>query len=167
MSETIGSPLGGNAMSGLGLTSRPPTPVETVREAYSFACLSCGYGWEQAYDIEHHVGRDGRTTHEYHANGVLVPSPLLKPTCPGCGGHTVRIMREGRVATAEQSRPYHAPGYPAHAEPAESAERTRAAGPATAPSGAAGSGPRSTPTAAGTEEKAQGRFARFWSRLLG
>ncbi|WP_441250607.1 hypothetical protein [Kitasatospora sp. McL0602] len=121
MSETIGSPLSGNAVqpvSGVGLTTRPHTPVETVREAYSFACLSCGYGWEQAYDIEHHKARDGRVLIEYHANGVRVPSPLLKPTCPGCGGHTVRIMREGRVATAESSL-HTAPGYPSHAEPAD------------------------------------------------
>ncbi|GAA2146913.1 hypothetical protein GCM10009760_37180 [Kitasatospora kazusensis] len=119
MSETIGSPLSGKVSgnAAVGLTTRPATPVETVREAYSFACLSCGYGWEQAYDIEHHVARDGHTAIEYHANGVRVPSPLLKPTCPGCGGHTVRIMREGRVATAEHSA-YPAPGFAPHAEPA-------------------------------------------------
>lgn len=141
MSDTIGSPRSGNALSAPGLAGRAHTPVETVREAYSFACLRCGYGWEQAYDIEHHVARDGHTVFEYHANGVRVPSPLLKPTCPGCGGHTVRIMREGRVAVADQ--PWqHAPGYPAHAEPAG----------ATPVSGAA---------------EPQGRWARFWSRLLG
>jgi hypothetical protein len=117
MSETTGSPREGSAASGIGLSVRPRTPAETIREAYSFACLSCGYGWEQAYDIEHHVTRDGHTVFEYHANGVRVPSPLLKPVCPGCGGHTVRIMREGRVATAESSA-HHAPGYPEHAAPA-------------------------------------------------
>ncbi|MDH6577016.1 hypothetical protein [Kitasatospora sp. MAP5-34] len=122
MSETIGSPLSGKLSSdaAVGLTTRPHIPLETVREAYSFACLSCGYGWEQAYDIEHHVARDGNTVIEYHANGVRVPSPLLKPTCPGCGGHTVRIMREGRVATAEHSV-YPAPGFAPHAEPASAA----------------------------------------------
>ncbi|MCG6498964.1 hypothetical protein [Kitasatospora sp. A2-31] len=146
MSETIGSPRGGNALSDPGLTGRPHTPVETVREAYSFACLSCGYGWEQTYDIEHHVGRDGHVVFEYHANGVRVPSPLLKPTCPGCGGHTVRIMREGRVASADQPR-HHAPGYSAHAEPA-------GAPPAAAPTTAEPARPR-------------GRWARFWSRLTG
>lgn len=118
MSETIGSPLTGEAPSGLGLTTRPPTAVETVREAYSFACLSCGYGWEQAYDIEHRVDREGHIAFEYKANGVRVPSPLRQPTCPGCGGHTVRIMREGRVATAEHLL-HTAPGYPTHAEPAD------------------------------------------------
>ncbi|MEU4115150.1 hypothetical protein AB0F71_11725 [Kitasatospora sp. NPDC028055] len=141
MSDTIGSPRSGNALNAPGLAGRAHTPVETVREAYSFACLRCGYGWEQAYDIEHHVARDGHIVFEYHANGVRVPSPLLKPTCPGCGGHTVRIMREGRVASADQPL-RHAPGYPAHAEPARPAPATRPAEP-------------------------QGRWARFWSRLLG
>ncbi|MBV6698689.1 hypothetical protein [Kitasatospora aureofaciens] len=141
MSEIVGSPLGGNALSDPGLAGRPHTPVETVREAYSFACLKCAYGWEQAYDIEHHIARDGHVVFEYHANGVRVPSPLLKPTCPGCGGHTVRIMREGRVAVADQ--PWqHAPGYPAHAEPAGAPAVPR-------------------------PDKPRGRWARFWSRLLG
>ncbi|MBD0690440.1 hypothetical protein [Streptomyces sp. CBMA123] len=141
MSDTIGSPRSGNALSVPGLAGRAHAPVETVREAYSFACLRCGYGWEQAYDIEHHQAKDGHIVFEYHANGVRVPSPLLKPTCPGCGGHTVRIMREGRVAVADQ--PWqHAPGYPAHAEPA-------------------GAPPVSEPT------RPRGRWARFWSRLLG
>ncbi|MDH6112452.1 hypothetical protein P3T36_001335 [Kitasatospora sp. MAP12-15] len=139
MSETIGSPLGGTPVTGLksatdperaprpgsgGLTAAPPSMaarprpgVDTVQEAYSFACLSCAYGWEQAYDIEHHRARDGHTVIQYHANGVRVPSPLLQPSCPGCGGHTVRIMRAGRVATAEHSV-HHAPGFATHGEPA-------------------------------------------------
>ncbi|MGW6912831.1 hypothetical protein ACWGB8_03245 [Kitasatospora sp. NPDC054939] len=141
MSETIGSPLSGRALSDPDPTPARKPAVETVREAYSFACLNCAYGWEQAYDIEHRTARDGHVAIEYHANGVRVPSPLLKPTCPGCGGHTVRIMRAGRVALADQ--PWqHAPGYPAHAEPAGA--------PAVA-------GPVRTP----------GRWARFWSRMRG
>ncbi|GAA2743366.1 MULTISPECIES: hypothetical protein [Kitasatospora] len=117
MSDAIGSPLsGGSAPSGLGVTTRARTQVETVREAYSFVCLSCAYGWEQAYDIEHHKARDGQIVFEYKANGVRVPSPLREPTCPGCGGHKVRIMREGRVATAPSAI---APGYAPHAEPAD------------------------------------------------
>ncbi|GAA2790336.1 hypothetical protein RMN57_23140 [Kitasatospora sp. CM 4170] len=146
MSETIGSPRGGNALSDPGLTGRPHTPVETVREAYSFACLSCGYGWEQTYDIEHKVGRDGHVVFEYRANGVRVPSPLLKPTCPGCGGHTVRIMREGRVAEADHLW-HHAPGYSGYAEPA---------GAAPAPA-----------TTTAEPARPRGRWARFWSRLTG
>ncbi|MFJ6383388.1 hypothetical protein ACIQI7_25705 [Kitasatospora sp. NPDC092039] len=141
MSDVVGSPRSGSALSTAGPAGRPHTPVETVREAYSFACLRCGYGWEQAYDIEHHVAKDGHVVFEYHANGVRVPSPLLKPTCPGCGGHTVRIMREGRVASADQPW-HHAPGYPAHAEPA-------------------GTTPVAEPV------RPRGRWARFWSRLLG
>ncbi|WP_231591492.1 hypothetical protein, partial [Saccharothrix sp. ST-888] len=67
-----------------------------------------------AYEIEHHVAKDGHTVIEYHANGVRVPSTLLQPTCPGCGGHAVRIMRAGRVATA--ASPWHHP--PGDAAPA-------------------------------------------------
>ncbi|WP_280726872.1 hypothetical protein [Kitasatospora sp. MAA4] len=99
------------------MAERPRPRAETVREAYSFACLSCAYGWEQAYDIEHYRASDGHTVIQYHANGVRVPSPLLQPSCPGCGGHTVRIMRAGRVASAEHSS-HSAPGYAAHGEPA-------------------------------------------------
>nr|WP_245984331.1 hypothetical protein [Streptomyces tateyamensis] len=90
--------------------------ADAVHEAYSFACLNCGYGWEQGYEIEHHRARDGHLVIQYRANGVRVPSPLLKPACPGCGGHTVRIMRAGRIATVENSW-HHAPGYAGHAEP--------------------------------------------------
>ncbi|MFD9127558.1 hypothetical protein [Kitasatospora sp. NPDC059571] len=133
----MGSPLTGNAPSGVGLTTRTSAPVETVREAYSFACLSCGYGWEQAYDIEHRVDREGRIVFEYKANGVRVPSPLRQPTCPGCGGHKVRIMREGRVATAEHSS-HHAPGYSSHAEPADGPAASGPAAPAPAAAPAEG-----------------------------
>ncbi|MFJ5232441.1 hypothetical protein ACIQBJ_21410 [Kitasatospora sp. NPDC088391] len=110
MSDTIDSPRNGGEPSGLGVASRPRTAVETVREAYSFACLNCGYGWEQAYDIEHHVGRDGHTVVQYKANGVRVPSPLRELVCPGCGGERVRIMRAGRVADLAALT---APGRPA------------------------------------------------------
>jgi hypothetical protein len=109
MSESIGNPVSRGAgltppsatattterSTGAGPTARGSS---TVDEAYSFACLSCGYGWEQEYLIEHVTDRDGHVNVYYHANGVRVPSPLLKPTCPGCGGHTVRIMGAGRVA---------------------------------------------------------------------
>ncbi|MEY9843762.1 hypothetical protein [Streptacidiphilus sp. MAP5-3] len=86
-------------------SSRPP--METAHEAYSFACLSCGYGWEQAYEIEHAVDRNGRMVYRYLANGLPVPSPLTHPSCPGCGGEHVRIMAAGRVASAVAS--WHAP----------------------------------------------------------
>ncbi|KPC90454.1 hypothetical protein ADL27_35685, partial [Streptomyces sp. NRRL F-6602] len=40
----------------------PRAPVDTVHEAYSFACMRCGHGWEQEYDIQHFSDRDG---HEF------------------------------------------------------------------------------------------------------
>lgn len=70
----------------------------TVHEAYAFACMKCGYGWEQSYEIEHHVDVHGHAFVVYTADGERVPSPLSTPTCTNCGGHVVRIMRAGRVA---------------------------------------------------------------------
>lgn len=78
MSETSGIPVG--------------------HEAYSFACMRCGYGWEQAYDIEHHTDVTGQDFVVYRSEGRRVPSPLSKPTCPNCGRHVVRIMRSGRIS---------------------------------------------------------------------
>ncbi|MFE2019305.1 hypothetical protein ACFW9O_14860 [Streptomyces sp. NPDC059499] len=74
----------------------------TVHEAYAFACMRCGYGWEQAYEIEHHVDASGNAFVVYKADGERVPSPLSTPTCTNCGGHVVRIMRSGRVSTVQQ-----------------------------------------------------------------
>ena len=91
-----------------GRTTTPATPaVETVHEAYAFACLNCGFGWEQAYEIEHRTDAEGRQVIRYRANGVPVPSPLSSPGCPGCGGSHVRILRAGRVAEAHAY--WHAP----------------------------------------------------------
>ncbi|MFE9256251.1 hypothetical protein [Streptomyces sp. NPDC006879] len=73
--------------------------VRTVHEAYSFACMKCGYGWEQSYAIEHHVDGRGEPFIIYLADGERVPSPLSNPTCMNCGGHVVRIMREGQVSS--------------------------------------------------------------------
>lgn len=75
--------------------SRPA--LHTVHEAYSFACMKCGYGWEQGYEIEHHVNGHGEPFIVYTVNSERVPSPLSNPTCMNCGGHVVRIMREGQV----------------------------------------------------------------------
>ncbi|WP_406451025.1 hypothetical protein OG782_14680 [Streptomyces sp. NBC_00876] len=80
----------------------------TVHEAYAFACMRCGYGWEQAYEIEHHVDASHNAFVVYKADGERVPSPLSTPTCTNCGGHVVRIMRAGRVSTVQrllQNRP--------------------------------------------------------------
>ncbi|WP_374200937.1 hypothetical protein, partial [Streptomyces bambusae] len=73
--------------------------VQIVHEAYSFACMRCGYGWEQSYEIEHHTDAKGQPFIIYKAGGERVPSPLSNPTCHNCGGHVVRIMREGQVGS--------------------------------------------------------------------
>ncbi|MBT2470354.1 hypothetical protein J7E97_21390 [Streptomyces sp. ISL-66] len=59
--------------------------------------MKCGYAWEQGYEIEHHVDGTGHPFIVYTVNGLRVPSPLSNPTCTNCGGHVVRIMREGQV----------------------------------------------------------------------
>lgn len=90
--------------------------VTTVHEAYSFACMKCGYGWEQAYAIEHHTDADGRPLLIHYADGKRVPSPLgRRLTCPNCDSTVVRIMRSGRVTSAEHARRGHLPqGWPRH-----------------------------------------------------
>ncbi|MER7662579.1 MULTISPECIES: hypothetical protein [unclassified Streptomyces] len=75
------------------------TGTAKVHEAYAFCCMRCGHGWEQSYDIEHHVDGAGREYIVYRADGVRVPSPLSSPTCTNCGGHVVRIMRSGQVSS--------------------------------------------------------------------
>lgn len=81
----------------------PGTPVgaavQTVHEAYSFACMRCAYVWEQDYAIEHHVDGKGEPFIMYKVAGERVPSPLSNPTCHNCGGHVVRIMRAGQVSS--------------------------------------------------------------------
>jgi hypothetical protein len=67
-------------------------------EAYAFACLKCGYGWEQSYEIEHRADTFGQPYVTYLVDGVRVPSPLTRPTCQNCDGHLIRIMRAGVVA---------------------------------------------------------------------
>nr|WP_103544335.1 hypothetical protein [Streptomyces sp. SM1] len=76
-----------------------------VNEAYSFACMRCGYGWEQSFEIEHHTDADGHDFVIYVSDGRVVPSPLNRPTCRNCDGHVVRILRPGRVASARKDRP--------------------------------------------------------------
>ena len=91
------------------------TPV--VHESYSFACMRCGHGWEQSYEIEHHRDADGHEFVQYVADGRVVPSPLSRPTCQNCDGHLVRIMRPGQVSSvlgaarrpAPQAGPVQAP----------------------------------------------------------
>ncbi|MFD7092308.1 hypothetical protein ACFV94_31550 [Streptomyces sp. NPDC059896] len=75
------------------------TGTATAHEAYAFCCMRCGHGWEQAYDIEHHVDGSGHNFVVYKSEGVRVASPLSSPNCANCGGHLVRIMRSGQVSS--------------------------------------------------------------------
>ena len=91
-------------MSETSAPTRRQNKLEPVHEAYSFACLNCGFVWEQAYEIEHVVDYNGQMVYRYKANGVPVASPLTHPACPGCGGPHVRIMASGSVARANAGR---------------------------------------------------------------
>lgn len=77
---------------------------ETVAESYSFVCLACGHGWEQAYRIEHYVQPDGQPYVLYYADDQQVPSPLSRPTCVNCEGHRIRVLRAGAVDAAAKAR---------------------------------------------------------------
>ncbi|HEY8980810.1 MAG TPA: hypothetical protein VIU15_14620 [Streptomyces sp.] len=82
-----------------------------VNESYSFACMRCGHGWEQSYEIEHHTDADGHQFVMYVVEGRVVPSPLSRPTCQNCDAHLVRIMRAGQVSSVREaaSRPHKVP----------------------------------------------------------
>jgi hypothetical protein len=86
-----------------GQTGHRSVATAVVNESYSFACMRCGHGWEQSYEIEHHVDAEGTEFVMYVADGQVVPSPLSRPTCLNCDGHVVRIMRPGRVSSAQVS----------------------------------------------------------------
>lgn len=94
-------------------TGNPAAPADipsssrpaTAHEAYSFACMRCGHGWEQEYEIVHLEYTDGSPLIVYYADGARVPSPLTHPTCLNCEGHLVRIMRAGRVSEASAALP--------------------------------------------------------------
>ncbi|WP_112465805.1 hypothetical protein [Streptomyces triticisoli] len=104
-----------------GRTGHRGRATAVVNESYSFACMRCGHGWEQSYEIEHHTDGDGKEFVMYVADGRVVPSPLSRPNCGNCDGHVVRIMRAGRVSSAQsrqsgqsrQSRPRRRPPAPA------------------------------------------------------
>ncbi|EPH41444.1 hypothetical protein ABT390_32135 [Streptomyces aurantiacus] len=103
-------------MSEIADTGHRTTAAKVVEESYAFACMRCGHGWEQTYEIEHHVDAKGQEFVMYLADGHHVPSPLTRPTCLNCGGHVVRIMRAGQVSSVRsaleslhQQRPGHAP----------------------------------------------------------
>ncbi|MEU9190287.1 hypothetical protein AB0D14_38350 [Streptomyces sp. NPDC048484] len=84
-------------------TAADSTATDTVHESYSFACMRCGHGWEQSYEIEHHFDAEGAEFVTYLADGLVVPSPLSRPSCVNCDGHIVRIMRAGQVSSAQSS----------------------------------------------------------------
>ncbi|QQC89760.1 hypothetical protein [Streptomyces alfalfae] len=86
-------------MSEIAESGHPATALDVGHESYAFACMRCGHGWEQSYEIEHHVDGKGQQFVRYLADGRHVPSPLSRPTCLNCGGHVVRIMRAGQVSS--------------------------------------------------------------------
>ncbi|MEV5611805.1 hypothetical protein [Streptomyces sp. NPDC052225] len=98
--------------------------ISIAHESYSFACMRCGHGWEQSYEIEHHVDGDGGEFVMYVVNGERVPSPLTRPTCLNCDGHVVRIMQAGTVSRA---LPHHRvpQAGPVEVPEPDSAERTK------------------------------------------
>ncbi|GHH87432.1 hypothetical protein [Streptomyces capitiformicae] len=77
------------------------TATAVVHESYAFACMRCGHGWEQSFEIEHHNDAQGHDVVTYVADGRAVPSPLSRPTCQNCDGHVVRIMRAGQVSSVQ------------------------------------------------------------------
>ncbi|WP_320781432.1 hypothetical protein [Streptomyces sp. CRN 30] len=123
-----------------------------VHESYSFACMRCGHGWEQSYEIEHHRDTEGREFVLYVADGIVVPSPLTRPACVKCDGHLVRIMRPGQVSSASarncllpgQTRRAPRSGTPADEMPADEASADGT------PSAAAGGTPPAPAPADGT-----------------
>ncbi|MGY0059004.1 hypothetical protein ACWY4P_21025 [Streptomyces sp. LZ34] len=100
MSEIAGTPSG---VRPIAHTTTDATDGEVAHEAYAFACMKCGHGWEQSYDIEHHVDAEGRAFVIYFTDGMRVRSPLTSPNCHNCGADLVRIMRSGQVSTALRS----------------------------------------------------------------
>ncbi|MET8784635.1 MULTISPECIES: hypothetical protein [unclassified Streptomyces] len=128
MSESAGR-TGRIDAAGIGQADRGMATA-VVQESYSFACMRCGHGWEQSYDIEHHLDGDGNEFVMYVAGGRVVPSPLSRPSCLNCDSHVVRIMRPGQVSSVQNSmhrhhRPAGRPaGEEALDEPAARAQET-------------------------------------------
>ncbi|MFJ5265972.1 hypothetical protein ACIQAC_36475 [Streptomyces sp. NPDC088387] len=91
-----------------------------VHESYSFACMRCGHGWEQSYEIEHHKDVSGHPFVLYVAEGRVVPSPLSRPSCVNCGGQILRIMAAGQVSgVREAARRSTGAAAPERAEPVD------------------------------------------------
>ncbi|MFD3590300.1 hypothetical protein [Streptomyces sp. NPDC058683] len=86
-----------------GQTGLRGAATAVVHESYSFACMRCGHGWEQSYEIEHHTDAENHEFVMYVANGRVVPSPLSRPACQNCDGHVLRIMRAGQVSSVHSA----------------------------------------------------------------
>ncbi|MER5528935.1 hypothetical protein ABT075_30870 [Streptomyces sp. NPDC002677] len=86
-----------------GQTGLRGAATAVVHESYSFACMRCGHGWEQSYEIEHHTDAENHEFVMYVANGQVVPSPLSRPACQNCDGHVLRIMRAGQVSSVRSA----------------------------------------------------------------
>ncbi|MFJ9559760.1 hypothetical protein ACIRQQ_06930 [Streptomyces fuscichromogenes] len=86
-----------------GQTGLGSAATAVVHESYSFACMRCGHGWEQSYEIEHHTDADNHEFVKYVANGRVVPSPLSRPSCQNCDGQVLRIMRAGQVSSVRDA----------------------------------------------------------------
>ncbi|MFC7265682.1 hypothetical protein [Streptomyces lutosisoli] len=102
-----------------GQTGHRSAATAVVHESYSFACMRCGHGWEQSYEIEHHLDAEGSEFVMYVANGQVVPSPLSRPSCLNCDSHVVRIMRAGQVSSVLDSM--HRTPRPVPSRPSEEA----------------------------------------------
>ncbi|MGA4849393.1 hypothetical protein ACOBQB_25215 [Streptomyces sp. G5(2025)] len=132
-----------------GTGHHPQTALDVVHESYAFACMRCGHGWEQSYEIEHHVDARGQEFVRYRADGHHVPSPLSRPTCLNCGGHVVRIMRAGQVSSVlDMMRRQHEGG---HAGRGHESEPAGPVGATESDVLAAGPGPVPVPAARGRE----------------
>ncbi|MEU6810883.1 hypothetical protein ABZ920_18225 [Streptomyces sp. NPDC046831] len=88
------------------VTGPRDSAAAAVTESYSFACMRCGHGWEQSYEIEHHTDGDGNRLVLYVADDRVVPSPLSRPSCQNCDSRVVRIMRAGQVSSVQRHDPH-------------------------------------------------------------
>ncbi|MEU3979523.1 hypothetical protein AB0F77_05335 [Streptomyces sp. NPDC026672] len=120
-----------------GQTGLHGTATAVVHESYSFACMRCGHGWEQSYEIEHHRDADGSEFVMYVADGRFVPSPLSRPTCHNCDGHLVRIMRPGQVSSVRSAARRPERTAPANTAGTNTADATGTTGTAEVPEQAA------------------------------
>nr|WP_079191705.1 hypothetical protein [Streptomyces sp. CB00455] len=131
--------------------------------------MKCGYGWEQAYEIEHRVDGKGQPFIVYTANRERVPSPLSNPTCLNCDGHVVRIMRAGQVSSVlgMLDQLYHHPVAPGIAGPVPAgADVPRTPKPRRSPSRAhAAPGPVAVGDAVAGAEEHRGVLSRLLGRL--